>query len=79
MKETLKKLWACWISDRAHRRPMWKTYVRLLTQVPVIPDGQEEETYYKLYRGQIERGNYRSEPKPRGRWVGNNWVMSERT
>jgi hypothetical protein len=75
MTDQFKKLWDCWIADRNHRKPHWKTWIRLLGQMPGIASQLEEERYYKIYNDCIAKGQYVVEPRARGRWVKGQWVM----
>lgn len=75
MIDNLRKLWHCWVSDRMHRKPHWKTWIRLLASCPVISDGKESDPYYRIYRDKIESGQYKAEPIARGKWVRGEWLM----
>lgn len=69
------KLWKCWISDRMHRKPHWKTWFRMLASMPRIADQLEDAPHYNIYKDRIESGEYKAEPMPRGKWVRGEWVM----
>jgi len=75
MTAQLLKLWRCWISDRTHRKPLWKTWIRLLAGMPKIADQAEDDAYYRIYKERIDNGQYKSESVARGKWVRGQWLM----
>lgn len=78
MNEQLKRLWHCWIADRSYRKPYWSSWARLLAQLPLLREQVENVPYFQIYKDRLENGQYTPEPPPRGKWVGNKWVLRSR-